>query len=432
MHIHLDAVGGISGNMFIGALLDLKPALGARLPELLVQAGVANLVTVQVDRHHDGVLGGTLVTMTPVVPMLHAQGARVGEHSHRSWRDIKNLLHNGKLGETVKAHALGIFACLAEAEAKVHGKPVEQVEFHEVGAWDSIADIVCSAWLIAESGAQSWSVSSLPLGRGRVETAHGVLPVPAPAVTLLLQGFAFHDDGREGERVTPTGAAILKYLAASQAAPQRCRTLLHSGLGFGTYRFPGISNVLRALAFEEQASSEGEGEGESAGQDSISILSFEVDDQNPEDLALGLEQVREHPDVIDVLQYPVFGKKQRLGSSVRVLVRPEGEEEVRQLCFLQTTTLGIRHELSRRSVLPRWEENVTLEGRSYRVKLARRPDGQITAKAELDDLAISNLKQAERQLVREVVEVIAIERHLDSEAGDAAASASGTQRPEDE
>ena len=425
MHIHLDAVGGISGNMFIGALLDLTPALATQLPALLAEAGFANLVTVQAARHHDGVLGGTLVTVTSAVPMVHAKIPSVGEHSHRSWREIKKLLQNSKLGDTVKAHALGIFTCLAEAEAKIHGKPVDDVDFHEVGAWDSIADIVCSAWLIAESGAQSWSVSALPLGRGRVVTAHGVLPVPAPAVTLLLQGFTFHDDGREGERVTPTGAAILKYLAASQTAPQRGRTLLQSGLGFGTHRFPGLSNVLRALAFEEPVSSE------AADHDSVCILSFEVDDQNPEDLALGLEQVREHPDVIDVLQYPVFGKKQRLGSSVRVLVRPDGEEEVRQLCFLQTTTLGIRHELSRRSVLPRWEEQVALEGRSYRVKLARRPDGQITAKAELDDLAISNLKQAERQLVREVVEVIAIERHLDAEAA-APTSTSIAQKPDTE
>lgn len=422
MHIHLDAIGGISGNMFIGALLDINPTLATRLPALLAQAGFANLVSVQADKHHDGVLSGTLVAMHPgaatdsKASMVHDPRRSVGGHSHRSWRDIRHLLQQSQLDAAVKSHAVGIFSCLAEAEAKVHGTTADAVEFHEVGAWDSIADIVCSAWLIAESGVQSWSVSSLPLGRGRIDTAHGVLPVPAPAVTVLLQGFSFHDDGREGERVTPTGAAILKYLAASQTAPQGSRTLAHSGLGFGTRKFAGISNVLRALVFAERVVAE------PADQDSVTMLSFEVDDQNPEDLALGLEQVREHPDVIDVLQYPVYGKKQRLGSSVRVLVRSEGEEEVRQLCFVQTTTLGIRHAQCARSVLPRWEDSVELEGRSYRVKLARRPDGQITAKAELDDLAVSNLKHAERQLVREVVEVIAIERHLDIEAGTATAA----------
>jgi hypothetical protein len=408
MHIHLDALGGISGNMFIGALLDLRPELAAQLPGQLALAGFANLVAIETARHHDGVLTGTLATLNEQKPA--ALAAKHAEHPHRSWRQIRALLQDSRLAGPVKQHALGIFTVLAEAEARVHNSMPDEVEFHEVGAWDSIADIVCAAWLIAHSGATSWSVSILPLGRGTIATAHGVLPVPAPAVTLLLQGYVFHDDGREGERVTPTGAAILKYLQASQDPPRQARVLVASGQGFGTRRFAGLSNVLRALVFTDTGTAKG-----STSMDSISVLSFEVDDQNPEDLAEALEQLRRQPGVIDVVQYAVHGKKQRLGSSVRVLVQSAAEADVQHQCFVQTTTLGIRVERVARSVLPRWEEQVALEGREYRVKLALRPDGQITAKAELDDLANHHLKQAERQLVREVVEVIAIERNLTKE-----------------
>jgi len=408
MHIHLDALGGISGDMFLGALLDVWPELAATLPQQLVLAGFADLVAVTVVPHHDGILGGTRVQVEDLqaahpAPLVQGMGAQ--RHPHRAWREIRALLEASALEKKVLTHALGIFTCLAEAEAAVHGTAVDDVDFHEVGAWDSIADIVCAATLITASGATSWSVSSLPLGRGRVASAHGDLPVPAPAVVMLLQGFAFHDDGRDGERVTPTGAAILRYLCAGQPVAGKPRVLHKSGHGFGQRRFAGLSNVLRALVF---ADSTVPAEME---QDSVSVLSFEVDDQSPEDLALGLEVLRRHPGVIDVVQYPVLGKKQRGASSVRVLARPADEAEVQQLCFMQTTTLGIRIGHCRRSLLPRLQETVELDGRSYRVKLARRPDGELSAKAELDDLAQLPLHQAERQLLREVVEGIALERH---------------------
>jgi uncharacterized protein (TIGR00299 family) protein len=408
MHIQLDAIGGISGDMFIGALLDVWPELAASLPQQLAQAGFAELVALHIVPHHDGILGGTRVQVEDLqaaqpAPLVQGLGAQ--RHPHRAWREIRALLQASALDAKVLTHALGIFTCLAEAEAAVHGTAVDDVDFHEVGAWDSIADIVCAAALIAASGATSWSVSSLPLGRGRVASAHGELPVPAPAVVVLLQGFAFHDDGRDGERVTPTGAAILRYLCTDASRAEQPRVLRKSGHGFGQRRFAGLSNVLRVLVFADSAiAAEME-------QDSISVLSFEVDDQSPEDLALGLETVRRHPGVIDVVQYPVLGKKQRGASSVRVLARLSAEAEVQHLCFMQTTTLGLRIEHSRRTLLPRLQETVELDGRSYRVKLAWRPDGELSAKAELQDLAQLPLNQAERQLLREMVEGIALQRH---------------------
>jgi uncharacterized protein (DUF111 family) len=234
-----------------------------------------------------------------------------------------------------------------------------------------------------------------------------MLPLPVPAVTELLKGYTFHDDGREGERVTPTGAAILRYLQASQKKPAGKLCLQHSGVGFGSRNFPGISNVLRALWFVEEE------ENSTSTRDEVAVLSFEVDDQSAEDLGLALEQLRNYPGIIDIVHYPVFGKKNRMTSSIRLLAYPEAQPEVEELCFTQTSTLGIRCEIVGRAVLLRQMDIVELDGRTYRVKLALRPDGELTAKAELDDLAQANLNQAERQLVREVVEAIAIERHND-------------------
>jgi uncharacterized protein (TIGR00299 family) protein len=407
MHIHLDAIGGIAGNMFIAAMLDLWPQHAPALTQALASAGFADIVDVMAAAKHDGVLQGTQFLVTPKT-QANVFKKPAEAHVHRRWRDIASLLTGSALDEKVKVHALGIFEVLAEAEAAVHGIDVADVEFHEVGAWDSIADVVCAAVLIEASGATSWSVSSLPLGNGQISTAHGMLPLPAPAVARLLKGFQFHDDGHEGERVTPTGAAILRYLQATGKKPAGKLCLQNSGIGFGSRKLPGISNVLRALVFNEAADSH------HSTRDEVAVLSFEVDDQSSEDLGLALEQLRNYPGIIDIVHYPVFGKKNRMASSIRVLAHPEAQHEVEELCFTQTSTLGIRCEIVKRAVLQRQIDIVELDGRTYRVKLALRPDGELTAKAELDDLAQASLNQAERQLVRDAVEAIAIERHSDA------------------
>ncbi len=426
MHIHLDAVGGISGNMFIAALLQLWPAQADALAQQLAAAGFADLVDIAVTPKHDGVLQGTYFSVTPLAqaktnPKVFT--THVAAHAHTRWSEIRSTLSASSLDKKVKAHALGIFALLAEAEAAVHQQEVEEVEFHEVGAWDSIADIVCAAYLIAVSDVTSWSVSSLPMGSGQVSTAHGMLPLPVPAVTELLRGYTFHDDGREGERVTPTGAAILRYLQASQKKPAGKLCLQNSGIGFGSRKLSGISNVLRALLFVQDE------ESSISKRDEVAVLSFEVDDQSAEDLGLALEQLRNYPGIIDIVHYPVFGKKNRMTSSIRVLAYPEAQPEVEELCFTQTSTLGIRCEIVKRAVLPRQIDIVELDGRTYRVKLALRPDGELTAKAELDDLAQASLNQAERQLVREVVEAIAIERHNEEPSATFAHQAANKAKP---
>jgi len=296
------------------------------------------------------------------------------------------------LDAAVAARAEAIFAVLAEAEAQVHGVSVDQVEFHEVGALDSIADIVGAAWIIESLGPATWSVGALPLGSGRVHTAHGALPVPAPAVVKLLQGFAFADDGLPGERVTPTGAAILRHLGCASGVGPRPGRLTASGLGFGSRKLPGLANVLRVLAFDMS---------DTPAADEVALLAFEIDDQTAEDLALGLERLRACAGVLDVVQSPVFGKKGRMAAQVQVLAQPQRLAAIVAACFAETTTLGVRHQLIARSVLERKASTVAAAaGAAVRVKLARRPDGTLSAKAESEDLRAGGDRNGRERLRR--------------------------------
>ncbi len=389
-HIHLDLVGGLAGDMFIAVLLDCFPQHARALAQVMAQAGFNDLVELRHCTHNDGTLTGSRFEVSP---------ATDGQaHHHRHYSDIRQILNAASMPETTRSAALAIFKLIAEVEAKIHGKSIDSIAFHEVGAWDSIADIVCAAWLIETCEVTSWSVSKLPLGRGRIKTAHGLLPIPAPATALLLEGFEFFDDGLEGERITPTGAAILKFLVPKSTVPEGF-ALDRSGFGFGLKKFPGISNVVRAMIFESEESS-------LAWQaDQVLLLEFEVDDQTPEDLAVALEKLRLIPGVIDVLQSPVFGKKNRQGSSVRVIVLPADRDALISACFTLTTTLGIRHRVCDRSILRRSHYSIDHEGDSYRVKVAARPLGP-SAKAEMDDM---KLKPA----VRAAVESAALARFRD-------------------
>ncbi|HEX4912573.1 MAG TPA: LarC family nickel insertion protein, partial [Vicinamibacterales bacterium] len=295
----------------------------------------------------------------------------------------------------------GIFTLLAEAEGKVHGMPPEEVSFHELGEWDSIADIVGAAYLIAQLAPATWSVGAVPQGSGGVKTAHGWLPVPTPATALLLEGFDLVQDGLAGERVTPTGAAILRHLQAQRRTDRRPRRLVGSGTGFGTRRFPGLSNCLRLLAFEESDTA--------IETDRVAQIAFEVDDQSPEDLAIALDRLRAHPSVLDVLQIPGFGKKGRVTMHVELLAELHDVENVVEMCFTETTTLGVRRQTIERSKLARSMRTLESSGRRVRVKVAQRPQGR-TAKAEADDLRSVAGGRSERERLRRDAEAGALDK----------------------
>jgi uncharacterized protein (DUF111 family) len=255
----------------------------------------------------------------------------------------------------------------------------DEVRFHEVGAWDSIADIVAASWLIAQVGATRWTIGPMPLGGGRVRTAHGELPVPAPATALLMRGFTTIDDGISGERVTPTGAAIVSYLCEPSAAEPQQRILAASAHGFGTRRLPGISNCLRLLAFEDVGAT-------GVRTERVAILECEIDDQTAEDLAQAIDNLRSYPGVLDIIQAAVFGKKGRMMTQLRVLADVGVQDDVVAMMFDETTTIGVRRSIVQRSTLPRQMQIKEHGGRSLRMKVVERPSGA-TAKLESDDLA---------------------------------------------
>ncbi len=398
--IHLDPLGGIAGDMFVAALLDLRPDLEPGLRQMLAGMPLLEGVAFEVLSHGDGVLTGRrfLVSRKGHGGKPSLETVQTGHnpdhppHAHIAWKDIRAALERGPLDETTRSHAIGIFTHLAAAEARVHGTSPEAVQFHEVGAWDSIADIAAAAWLIAEIDAARWTIGALPLGGGRVRTAHGLLPVPAPATALLIEGFATIDDGISGERVTPTGAAIVRHLCDPQAPASRARRLVGSANGFGTRTLPGISNCLRVLAFET-------GDGIAQARDRIVVLECEIDDQTGEDLALAIDHLRALDGVLDVIQAPVFGKKGRMMTHLRVLVSEPAEDAVVTAVLSETTTLGLRRLPVERYILGRETVSLAAGGREFRVKLADRPAGR-TAKLEADDLADISGARARRRLRR--------------------------------
>ncbi len=363
--IVLDPVGGISGDMFVAAMLDAFPDLKVPVFDAIHRSGLPQGCRVElVERRSNG---------------LAAAGFTFegdAQAPSGAYPDFRRRLSEAPIPEAARVHALGILDLLGKAEAAVHRVPLEKVHFHEIADWDTQADIVAAAIIIDALGPVRWRCRPLPLGAGLVKTAHGLLPVPAPATAHLLDGFAMRDDGVPGERVTPTGAAILRYLAPETETAGFTGRLIAKGTGAGTKQFAGLPNVLRILAFAEEAQS----------SNAVLVLEFDIDDQSGEDLAIGLDKLRATAGVRDVIAFAGIGKKGRWVQAVRVMADPAVRETVIQTIFDETTTLGLRLRTEERAVLPRRGVKVEDETGTVRVKIAERPKGP-TAKAEADDVA---------------------------------------------
>ena len=386
VHIHIDPVGGIAGDMFIAAMLDLYPHLETAMRDNLRLVKALDEIEVQTVPFDDNVLVGRQFKVSG--PGL--------SHQHSHYTTLAGILTASKMADEVKLKAGDILKRLALAEAVIHGVDLKDVVLHEVGSPDSLADIVCSAFLINAIDAATWSCSALPAGNGTVRTAHGDLPVPAPAVVNLLQGYPIHNDGRQGERVTPTGAAILQSLNPSFDTSRPAMTLAGAGHGFGNTTFTGLSNVLRLTAYQDIDEREK--------YEKIGVITFEVDDQTPEDLSIGLDRLRAANGVLDIVQISATGKKGRLTAHVQVLTRFECVDEVAAMCATETATLGVRIATVERLVLERTSEMLKHGGADISVKLARRPGGEQTAKVEADDLAqVGNFSQ--RKKVKQTTEL---------------------------
>jgi uncharacterized protein (TIGR00299 family) protein len=373
-HIHLDAVGGVAGDMFVAALLDAFPSLAE---QVLAEIDGTLPTGLPRPRLEIGASHGLRVQRLVCEPY----GLSTGPVPTGAYPELRRILAQAGLAPATKGHALAILQVLAEAEARVHGLPIEAVHFHELADWDSLLDVVAAGSIAGRLEGASWSVSDLPLGSGTVSTQHGHLPVPAPATLAILEGFAWRDDGIGGERVTPTGAAILRHLLPD-GGPRRRPTgrLAAIGAGAGTRELPGLPNLLRVLELDLEPAP--------ARSEDVAVLEFEVDDMSGEEIGVGLDLLRVAPGVLDASVSLRVGKKGRPMHGFRVLARPETVEAVERLCFAETSTLGVRRRLEQRTVLPRRMEEVMLDGApALHVKLAARPDGELTAKAECDDIA---------------------------------------------
>jgi pyridinium-3,5-bisthiocarboxylic acid mononucleotide nickel chelatase len=384
--IILDPVGGVSGDMFIAAVLDAWPFLAEPVFEAVRDSGLPSTARVSlVERHSGGLAGCGFV-------FEGDSAAPTG-----AYPDIHRRLTEADLSAPIRVHALAILRLLAQAEATVHRVAIDDVHFHELADWDTQADIVAAAAIIDRLQGTRWHCRPLPLGTGTVRTAHGVLPLPAPAAAQLLEGFTFRaDDGVPGERVTPTGAAILRHLAPRFDGGEPRGKLIATGVGTGSRPLPGIPNVLRVLGFAGEPS---------AGD--VLVIEFDIDDQSPEELATALERLRLVSGVRDVATFHGLGKKARWLQAVRVMADPARRDAVVAAVFDETATLGVRLRREERAVLARQTVVVEHDGAAVRVKVAERP-GRRTAKPEADDVAAGGQGAKGRARLRRV----AIDRAL--------------------
>lgn len=388
-HVHLDAVGGIAGDMFVAAMLDALPALRERVLSDIAAVLPAEAGTASLDEGHSGGLRALRFGLTPAGDRHdHDHDHDHHDHAAGSFRDMCARIRSAALAAGTARHAVAILTVIAEAEARIHAVPVDEVHFHEIAGWDSLLDVVAAGSIAAALAGTSWSVSDLPRGGGLVRTQHGLLPVPAPATAEILTGFAWRDDGVGGERVTPTGAAILRHLVGDGAAmPRPGGRLLATGTGAGTRALPGMPNVLRALVMRPMSG---------IATEQVAVLSFEVDDMTGEEIGTAAERLRQAAGVLDLSTATRLGKKSRPLESFRLLVRPAALEEVKARCFAETSTIGLRWRIEERAVLPREAATALVEGETVRVKGVVRPDGERTRKAESDDLRHASLAERRR------------------------------------
>jgi len=239
-------------------------------------------------------------------------------------------------------------------------------------------DVVAAGTIIAALDGARWSVSPLPLGGGLIQTQHGLLPVPAPATAALLKDFEWRNDGVLGERITPTGAAILKHLIDMPTTQLPQGRLMATGIGAGTRAFDQLPNILRVLVFEVGAQAENM---------VVATISFDVDDMTGEEIQVASDRLRQATGVIDVTTGQRTGKKGRIATSFRVLVQPDRLDEINRLIFSETSTSGLRWHLEQRACLFRKADAVSHGDSALRVKEVERPDGSLSRKTESDDVA---------------------------------------------
>jgi pyridinium-3,5-bisthiocarboxylic acid mononucleotide nickel chelatase len=398
--LYFDCFSGISGDMALGAMLD------AGLPLDDLKRGLGSLALGDAHVHADRVLRtGVSATKFKVHEHTHdhrhdhhhehgnapGHGApHTHSHAHRSLPEIFALIDRSSLSPAGRERAEAMFRRLAEAEAAIHQMPVDKVHLHEVGALDSIIDIVGIVFAMEWAGADRIVCSPLNVGGGMVHSAHGVFPVPAPATVKLLGDAPVYSGAVQKELVTPTGALIATTFATS-FGPLPAMSVERVGYGAGERDDPSTPNVLRVLLGRAA-------ENQRAG-DRVTVIECEIDDMNPQIFGVVMEQLHA-AGALDVFYTPVQMKKNRPGTLLTVVAKPERKGEIADIIFRETTTIGLRHSEVARECLQRELLTVDTPLGAVRFKVARRDGRVVNAAPEFEDCA--RLAAAHNLPVKEV------------------------------
>jgi pyridinium-3,5-bisthiocarboxylic acid mononucleotide nickel chelatase len=351
---YFDASSGLSGDMIVGAILDC----GADFAEL---ERAINRVTIK---------GYRLSTRRKVVSGISALKFEVEvtePQPERHFAEIRQMIESSSLTEIVKRRAIAIFEVLADAEAKIHNPTPDHVHFHEVGAVDSIIDIIATAWGLDQLGVTDLIVSTLPMGQGFARSQHGVIPVPAPATAELLKGFAVKLNDGSAEMVTPTGAAVIRALARSAEIPQNFE-IEKIGYGAGTRDLEDRPNVLRLMLGSERAKLD---------TDQILEIAANIDDLNPQIYDHLIERLFA-AGARDVTLTPTIMKKGRPAITLTVLAEQSHRNALAEIIFTETTTIGLRSHPVTRLKLPRETSEVETKWGKVRVKISGAKDQKPT------------------------------------------------------
>lgn len=378
--LYLDCVSGISGDMTLAALIDLGADITyieSHLKQLPIDPFVMNVSSVvksgiaakKLHLHfhqnsHEHHLGG-----------VHFRMEDTADHVHRGAADILTMIEESELPVRVKQRSLAIFQAIAEAEGKIHGMDPREVHFHEVGAMDSIIDIIGVCLALESLSIDRVYASPVPTGSGKVRMAHGLYPIPAPATAELLQGIPLADLDVKGELTTPTGAGILKTLV-KEFRPIGGFTIQRIGYGAGEKNFDH-PNVLRALLIQQSV------EGE---REQVVVVETQIDDMTGEGLGYVMERLFQSG-ALDVFYAPIYMKKNRPGTLVTVLVSFGKASDCEEILLVETSTLGVRRSTWSRQILERRFTTVETKFGSIRVKQAIREGRVLHQAPEYEDVA---------------------------------------------
>ncbi len=396
--MYLDCFSGAAGDMLLGALLDAGLPLDA-LRDALGDLGVGQ--EVHTSRVMRAGLAATHVEVRPTgepAPVGSGHGSQAHPHSHgpghahhhvpghghdhRSLAEIEHVIQHSALSAAGKTRAVGLFRRLADAEAAIHQVPIERVHLHEVGAPDSIIDIVGAVFGLEWFGIEDIVASPLNVGGGTVQIAHGAFPVPAPATLRLLAGAPVYSSGAHGELVTPTGALLVTAYARSYGALPPM-TVHRIGYGAGSRDRPDAPNVLRVVIGDRVAKAEGIAS-PVPGDEAVVRIECDIDDMNPQLFAPVVERLVAEG-ALDVFLTSVMMKKGRPGTLVTVLAPADRRSRICDTLFRETTTIGVRFDAVERETLDRTSVEVAVPGGLVRVKVASRAGEVLNAAPEFDD-----------------------------------------------